>query len=88
LSDPATQGVNGVAFSADGKTLATTTTNETLTESGICVWNVATRRLIATFHDPGSEAAFRLAYSRNGSTLATGDANAHSYLWDMRWLDS
>jgi WD40 repeat protein len=88
LTDPASQSVDGVAFSPNGAALATTTINKTVTESGVCVWDVATSSLIATFHDPGSEGAFRLAYSPDGNTIAVGDGNAHTYLWDMSWFSS
>ena len=88
LSDPTNQGVNDIAFNPDGTSLAAATTNQTHTKSDIYVWNVASGSLIATFRYPSSEGAFHLAFSPSGNTLAVGDANDHTYLWDMKWLDS
>ncbi len=88
LSDPASQSLNGVAFSRNGTVLATATYNKTHSESGVDVWDVATRSLIATLHDPRSDGVYGLAFTPDGSTLAIGDANAFVYLWDMSWLGS
>lgn len=86
LHGPAGEGIAGVAFSPRG-ILAATTDNASHTKSSICVWNGA-HKLAATFHDPGSQGAFRLAFSPDGGTLAVGDANANTYLWNMNWLSS
>ena len=79
-------GINGVAFSPLGNGVAATSNNSQHTNTIICVWDLTTHRL-ATFRDPRSEGAFRLAFSPDGKTVAVGDANANTYLWDMRWLN-
>jgi WD domain, G-beta repeat len=86
LSDHAGLAVSNVVFSPDGATVAATTNNASHTRSGICLWDLATGKLITTLHDPGSEGNFRLAVSPDGRLLVVGDANAHTYLWDMTWL--
>jgi hypothetical protein len=48
----------------------------------IYLWDTATRKVTATFADPGSQAVNAVAYSPEGTTLAVGDANGSTYLWD------
>jgi WD40 repeat protein len=49
---------------------------------------MAARTRLATLHDPHSQGPFRLAFSPDGKILAVGDANAHTYLWNMTWLSA
>jgi WD40 repeat protein len=67
-----------VAFSPDGKTLAAVGNGN----GGIGLWNVATRRQIATLPDPGYAPVYSVAFSPGGKTLATGDHNGATYLWN------
>jgi WD40 repeat protein len=52
-----------------------------------CVWDTA-GKLLATFSDPGSLGVTRLAFSPDGSLLAVGDENGHTYIWNMTWHSS
>jgi WD40 repeat protein len=86
LRSPSGDAIGGVAFSSTDGALAVTANNAKGTQNSIYIWNAA-HELVATFHDPNSEAAYRLAFSPDGRYLAAADANAHTYLWDMTWLN-
>ena len=80
--------VYSVAFSPDGKTLATGTTNND--DGKTYLWDLATRRPVATLTSPGrGSTVLSVAFSPDGKTLATGgsanrgDANNKMYLWDV-----
>lgn len=60
-------GINGVAFSPLGNGVAATSNNSQHTNTIICVWDLTTHRL-ATFRDPRSEGAFRLAFGPDGNS--------------------
>jgi len=79
--------IGGVAFSPNGNVVAATTDNDLqdVTKDDICVWDLSVNRQ-AVFTDPDSAGEFRLAFSPDGNTLAVGDANANTYLWNMSWL--
>jgi WD40 repeat protein len=76
-----------VAFSPDGKTLAT---SDLSTASGtpngdIRQWDVSSGRpdpVNPAMTNPGSLGAQSIAYSPDGQTLAVGDQNGSTYLWD------
>ena len=69
--------VNSVAFSPDGKTLATGTWHNT-----IQLWNVADGKLLSTFK--GHSAAVQsLAFSRDGKTLVSGSQDATIRFWQV-----
>jgi Tol biopolymer transport system component len=87
LTDPAisnpsyngpSPGVNGLAFSPDGATLAVADN-----DGNSYLWNVAARRLTATLTDPDSGGVKQVAFSPDGKTLAAGDANGSAYLWKV-----
>jgi len=80
LNDPGF-GVHGVAFSPDGKLLAT---GDLLGDT--LLWNVATRHNIATLATASTTALSEVdavAFSPDGKILATGDDRGHTYLWDV-----
>lgn len=78
LSDPASSGVEDVAFSPNGTVFATADLN-----GSIRLWNLITRRVIATLLDPDSQGVSAVAFSSQGTTLAAGDRNGGTYLWKL-----
>jgi WD40 repeat protein len=75
-----TQGVNQdtVAFSPDGKTLAT------VSEDGTArLWDLATRHHIGAPLSGGPGRIQAVAFSPNGKTLATGDFDGTAQLWHV-----
>jgi WD40 repeat protein len=85
LHGPAGEAIGGVAFDPKDGIVAATSNNPKATKTAICIWN-ATHTLVATLHDPHSQGAYRLKFSPSGDVLAVGDANAHTYIWNMNWL--
>jgi WD40 repeat protein len=80
--------VHSVAFSSRTGILAATI-NDTKDNSkdAICVWDTA-GKLLSAFRDPGTMCATMLAFSPDGSALAVGDENAHTYIWNVNQLSS
>ena len=76
LHHPAVPGAAAqpIAVSADGKTLASADTK-------IYLWDVATRRVVATLTDPQFHYAGDLAFSPDGKTLAI-ENSPDLYLWN------
>jgi WD40 repeat protein len=83
--------VSAVAFSPSGTTLATANYIGT-----VYLWDVATRRSTAVLTDPRDAVTSPLAtpnpnpvalnavaFSPNGALVAAGDADGHTYLWDV-----
>jgi WD40 repeat protein len=77
ISEPGTQPVTTVAFSPNGKTIAT---GDSL--GSAYLWHAANHGLITTFSDPGSRGIRAVAFSPNGKTIATADGDGSTYLWD------
>jgi serine/threonine protein kinase len=72
--------VNGVAFSGDGRALATVGG-----DGAVRLWDVATHRGLAELRHEGH--TYQLAFSPDGATLATtGLANRLVKLWDVSFL--
>ena len=69
--------VKSVAFSPNGKTLASGSADGT-----VRLWDVATRRQIGGNLDGGG-AVKSVAFSPNGKTLASGSADGTVRLWDV-----
>jgi WD40 repeat protein len=90
FTSPASAAMQDVGFTPDGRTLiATASSNSTPHTSTICLWNIASHALIgAPLHDPDTDGLSQLAISPNGKILAVGDGNAHTYLWNLSWLNS
>ncbi|PHQ48828.1 hypothetical protein BLA24_27560 [Streptomyces cinnamoneus] len=69
--------VNAVAYSPDGRTLATASDDHT-----VKLWNVTSKRLITTLrgHTRGVDA---LAFSPDGKVLASGGEDGSAKLWHL-----
>jgi Tol biopolymer transport system component/tRNA A-37 threonylcarbamoyl transferase component Bud32 len=83
LADPggsnASATVNSVAFSPDGRTLAVGDQDHSA-----YLWDLATRRIVATLTAPvGSASVSSVAFSPGGTTLAAGDGDGSTFLWDL-----
>jgi len=73
--------VGSVAFSPDGKTLATASGDGT-----VQMWDVATGRLIRNLfvgHTSGVSSRVSVAFSPDGKTLASGGTNGTVRLWNV-----
>jgi len=87
LTDPGIRGitpathVTAVAFSPDGKTLATGYDSDG-GPGYVYLWNPATGHRTATLEDLGSGGVTAMAFSPGGKILATGDYDLRTYLWD------
>ena len=80
LTDPGSNGVDSVAFSPAGTTLAVGDS-----DGRTFLWSLATRTITATLTDPVSRinGVDSVAFSRGGTTLAADDSNGSTYLWSL-----
>ncbi|NWJ96398.1 MAG: hypothetical protein HXX20_11505 [Chloroflexi bacterium] len=69
--------VNSVAFSPDGKTLASGSLDKT-----IILWDVTTHNQLATLKGH-SDSVYSVAFSPDGKTLASGSVDNTIILWDV-----
>jgi len=70
--------VNSVAFSRDGKTLASGSSDNT-----VILWNVATRQPLGPALTGHKDAVLTVAFSPDGRLLASGGKEGTIILWDM-----
>jgi len=79
--------IQGIAFSPTADIVAATSDNDTKkhTRFVTCVWNLS-GRLLAILPDHDSVGVTRIAFSPDGSLLATGDKNGTTYIWSMKGI--
>ena len=73
--------VSGVAFSPDGKTLATW--QSWRGDPRVSLWDVATQQLRATLAGGGNDSMISLVFSPDGKTLVAGGQNNSLIVWDV-----
>ncbi|MGA8461877.1 MAG: hypothetical protein WB800_41250, partial [Streptosporangiaceae bacterium] len=82
LTDPGSNPtVSSVAFSPDGKIVATADLN-----GGAYLWDVATGQRIATLSGPSPDSNVGMssvAFSPDGKIVATANLNGVTYLWGI-----
>lgn len=78
LPGRASAAIESLAFSADGKTLASTAA-----DGSVAVWDVPTKTLRETFAGH-TAAAFDPVFSPSGATLYAGSADGSVIAWDVR----
>lgn len=66
--------INSLAFSPDGKTLASASDDHTVT-----LWDLKTNHCMAHLKHPDS--VYCVAFSPNGQWVASGDSSGHIYVW-------
>jgi WD40 repeat protein/DNA-binding SARP family transcriptional activator/ABC-type hemin transport system ATPase subunit len=74
----ATQSINDVAFSPDGRLIAAAARDR------VPMWDVATRRLVDPGHTTASETVYAVVFSPDGRLFATADDDSAVRLWDVR----
>src|SRR5437016_287600 len=71
--------VTSVAFSPDGKTVASGCADSRSVNDTVWLWNVASGRATATLSGQNTSVAF----SPDGKTLAIGGLDGAAHLWDL-----
>jgi WD40 repeat protein len=77
--------VASVAFSPGKPVLAAILDNKTTHTYEFCVWNTG-GKVLAARQDSGSIGGSTLAFSPDGNTLAVGDENNFTYIWNASGL--
>jgi WD40 repeat protein len=77
--------VNSIGFSPRGGVLAATLNNKTTHTFEFCVWNTA-GKILDVRQDPDSTGGTQIIFSPDGNTLAVGDGNNYTYIWDASGL--
>jgi len=75
---PTDWSITDLAFSPDGKLLATASMRGTT-----YVWNVANNKLVSSISPPGSVADFSVRFSTDNRLVAVGDASGSVVLWKL-----
>lgn len=70
--------IYSVAFSPDGKTLASG-----CGKSIIRLWDVASSKILTTFKADSDDSVYSVTYSPDGKTIASGGRNGTIKLWDV-----
>jgi WD40 repeat protein len=88
FSAPQSLGVLSLAYSPRGTTLVTADYGNEKSNNDVegktYLWEIATRRIIATLTDPHSPlSSAAVAYSHNNKVVATSDQNGNTDLWDV-----
>jgi WD40 repeat protein len=79
----ATDSVQAVAFTPDGKSLAVGYSKFTGGSGGItCIWNIASRKCTLKLRDPAAGEVQAAAFSPDGKLLAVADSSDVTYLWN------
>ena len=88
LAAPGTSGaprIVDLAFSGDGKTLATYCADNASPGSAVAMlWDTRTFKPLATYRPPGALSAAGMAYSPDGRTIALDTGTGSVLLWDTR----
>jgi len=83
-------GINGavaqsIAFSPSGNLVAAAVNDDPEGLYEVIVWT-ATGQVLTVFRSSASIGGTRLAFSPDGESLAVGDENAHTYVWNVSHL--
>jgi serine/threonine protein kinase len=79
----ATDSVQALAFSPDGKSLAVGYSKFSGASGGItCIWNITSRKCTLKLRDPASGEVQAMAFSPNGRLLAVADSSGVTYIWN------
>jgi serine/threonine protein kinase len=78
LHDPASGGVNDIAFSRNGNLFVTADAT-----GDVYLWNAESYKLIATLRNKNGRGAYSVAISPDGGLVAVGDNNGSAFLWNV-----
>lgn len=87
LGQPITMAANAgttLAFSPDGSLIAINGGSLAGHADSVCLWQVASDRLVARSCQPIDNAVSTVLFSPNGKTVALGDSSGNLYLWDWQ----